>query len=152
MTCNLQQQQLLQPRRQRETSPARRQEQGRHSGIQPSLPNHKAPNSKSVVHRKDGRGSHKRRPLMPRSSETHAVTNAPAPIANRNQKGASNPHQACRSTSDSLSNDTSDMHYSSSGSEHNWLWPYAQMHFDKKLSNNGVWGQAACRAIIKGAH
>ena len=68
-----------------------------------------------------------RRPLIPGSSATHAVTDTPAPNVNRNQKGASNPQQACCSTSDGLGHD---MHYSSGGSEHNWLWPYAQiMHF-----------------------
>ena len=106
MTCRLQQQ--LQLRRQQETSPARRQEQSHHRGVQPSLL--------------------RRRPLTP-GCATHAATNTPAPTVNRNQKGA------CRSTNDSLCNDEPNMRYSSSGLEHNWLWPHSQ---NETLSNKGM--------------
>ena len=102
MTCRLQQQ--LQLRRQQETSPARRQEQSHHRGVQPSLLRHRAPDSKGA-------------------------TNTPAPTVNRNQKGA------CRSTNDSLCNDDPNMRYSSSGLEHNWLWPHSQ---NETLSNKGM--------------
>ena len=105
MTCKLQQQLLLQLRLQWETSPASRQEQGRHSGIQPSLLRHKTPDSKGMAYRKGRMGSHKRRPLMPGSSKTHAATNTPAPTLNRNQKGPKDPRQACHSMNDDLSND-----------------------------------------------
>ena len=121
MTCKLQQQLLLQLRQQQETSPARRQELSHHSGVQPSLLRHRVPGSKDVACRKKGMGPCMRRPLIPGSSATHAVTNTPATSVIRNQKGASNPRQAC-SISDCLGHA---MHYSSGGSEHNWLWPYA---------------------------
>lgn len=126
MTCRLQQQ--LQLRRQQETSPARRQEQSHHRGVQPSLLRHRAPDSKGGVCRKERVGCRMRRPLTP-GCATHAATNTPAPTVNRNHKGA------CRSTNDSLCNDEPNMRYSSSGLEHNWLWPHSQ---NETLSNKGM--------------